>query len=120
MEKPATGQIWREGFSGTAGVDATILRRIIDSPIERTELLMSHLQPGLDHRHRDKDGEISKKHGNTLVSTLRIAYGQSFAAGFRPHEKLADVLTQLDEPSLTRLVEDHEGDRLHGKIAKAS
>lgn len=23
-------------------------------------------QPGLDGRHRDKDGEIDKKHGNTL------------------------------------------------------
>jgi hypothetical protein len=26
---------------------------------------------GVDGRHRDKNGEISKKHGNTLVSTLR-------------------------------------------------
>ena len=29
---------------------------------------------GLDHRHRDKDGAISKKHGNTLVGTLRKIY----------------------------------------------
>lgn len=28
-------------------------------------------EPGLDKRHRDSDGEISKKHGNTLVKTLR-------------------------------------------------
>lgn len=81
---------------------------------------MSHSQPGLDHRHRDKNGEISKKHGNTLVSTLRKAYGPSFAEGFQPNEKLSDVLTQLDEPSLTRLVEDHEANRLHEKISKAS
>ena len=24
-------------------------------------------EPGLDNRHRDKNGEISRKHGNTLV-----------------------------------------------------
>src|SRR4051794_4288489 len=27
-------------------------------------------QPGLHGRHRDKNGELSKKHGNTLVSTV--------------------------------------------------
>jgi hypothetical protein len=27
-------------------------------------------QPGLDNRHRDKNGEISRKHGNTLIRTL--------------------------------------------------
>jgi hypothetical protein len=26
-------------------------------------------------RHRDKDGEISRKHGNTLIGTLRKHYG---------------------------------------------
>jgi hypothetical protein len=26
-------------------------------------------EPSLDSRHRDKNGEISKKHGNTLVDT---------------------------------------------------
>jgi hypothetical protein len=26
-------------------------------------------KPGLDHRHRNKDGEISGKHGNALVRT---------------------------------------------------
>ena len=81
---------------------------------------MSHSQPGLDHRHRDRNGEISKKHGNTLVSTLRDAYGLSFAAGFQPNERLSDFLAKLGEPSLKRLVEDHEADRLHGKISKAS
>jgi hypothetical protein len=32
-------------------------------------------RPGLDHRHRNKDGEISGKHGNALVRTLRNASG---------------------------------------------
>jgi hypothetical protein len=27
-------------------------------------------QPGLDGRHRDKDGTISRKHGNTLNKNL--------------------------------------------------
>ncbi len=33
-------------------------------------------KPGLDGRHRNKDGEISGKHGNTLVRTLRKVYGR--------------------------------------------
>jgi hypothetical protein len=35
---------------------------------------------GLDNRHRNRNGEISGKHGNTLIRTLRKVYGQSFAA----------------------------------------
>src|ERR1700686_2258941 len=34
---------------------------------------------GLDNRHRNHDGEISHKHGKTLVRTLRKVYGQGFA-----------------------------------------
>ena len=30
---------------------------------------------GLDNRHRNKDGEITGKHGNTLIRTLRKVYG---------------------------------------------
>jgi hypothetical protein len=70
-------------------------------------------QPGLDHRHRDKDGEISKKHGNTLVGTLRKTYGPTFAPGFSDHDKLSNVLDKLDEPSLSKLVRDHEAGQLH-------
>ncbi len=36
-------------------------------------------QPGLDQHHRDKNGEISRKHGNTLIGTLRKHYGAMFA-----------------------------------------
>ena len=52
---------------------------------------------GLDGRHRDKNGEISKKHGNTLISTLRQTYGTGFAPGRSGDEKLKDVLHDLDE-----------------------
>ena len=37
---------------------------------------------GLDNRHRNHDGEISGKYGNTLVRTLRKIYGQGSAAGY--------------------------------------
>lgn len=63
-------------------------------------------QPGLDQRHRDKNGEISRKHGNTLVSTLRQTYGANFAPGIDGNVKLIDVLHRLDEPSLHQLVQD--------------
>lgn len=40
-------------------------------------------EPGLDNRHRSKDGEIRRKHGNTHVGTLRKHYGAGFAPGFK-------------------------------------
>ena len=50
-------------------------------------------QPGLDKRHRDKDGEITrKKNSNTLVGTLRKEYGEDFAKGYRADAKLGTVL----------------------------
>lgn len=76
-------------------------------------------QPGLDGRHRDKDGEISRKHGNTLVKTLRKIYGSDFADGFSDHYKLSDVLATLDEPSLTKLIKDHGSNTLGFRIAVA-
>ena len=42
---------------------------------------------GLDNRHRNHDGEISHKHGNTLIGTLRKIYGQGFAAGYPATER---------------------------------
>ena len=76
-------------------------------------------QPGLHGRHRDKNGEISRKHGNTLVSTLRKIYGGSFAVNSQPGEKLSEVLAEMDEPSLTKLVHDHERGELVAKISAA-
>ncbi len=61
-------------------------------------------EPGLDNRHRDKNGEISTKHGNTLISTLRQTYGQSFAPGQPGHKKLSEILHELDVGSLSQLV----------------
>ena len=65
-----------------------------------------------DTRHRDKSGEISRKHGNTLIRTLRKTYGESFAGSCSNKKKLGDVLHKLDEPSLTRLIHDDEAGNL--------
>lgn len=59
-------------------------------------------QPGLDNRHRDKDGTIARKHGNTLMRTLRETYGAGFAPGYDPNAKLQDCLHKLAEKSLSR------------------
>jgi hypothetical protein len=75
-------------------------------------------QPGLHDRHRDKNGEISKKHGNTLVRTLRKIYGQHFAAGEPETAKLSDVLRVLDERSLSALVHDHQAGTVESHITK--
>jgi hypothetical protein len=75
---------------------------------------------GLDNRHRDHDGEISHKHGNTLIGTLRRVYGQSFAAGHAETKTLSEVLLQLNETSLSQLRRDHETRHLERKITKAS
>jgi hypothetical protein len=74
---------------------------------------------GLDNRHRNKDGEISHKHGNTLVSTLRKIYGMSFAAGYPGTEKLSEVLLHLNETSLSQLRRDHQTGHLEHKISNA-
>ena len=79
-----------------------------------------HEQAGLDNRHRNKDGEISGKHGNTLIRTLRKVYGQNFAAGYPETEKLSEVLLKLNETSLSQLRRDHETGHLEHKIAIAS
>jgi hypothetical protein len=61
-------------------------------------------QPGLDKRHRDKDGEISKKKSNTLVRTLRKEYGDDFAKGYRGDAQLGTVLKKEKAESLHDLL----------------
>ncbi len=61
-------------------------------------------EPGLDGRHRDANGRISEKHGNTKVETLRQTYGEGFAKGTRSDAKLSTVLKQKGAQSLTSLV----------------
>ncbi len=75
---------------------------------------------GLDGRHRDSDGQISTKHGNTLVSTLRKIYGKGFAAGYPDTAQLSEVLSHLSESSLSQLRRDHETGHLKRKVADAA
>ena len=61
-------------------------------------------QPGLDGRHRDKNGQISTKHGNTEVKTVRKTYGDDVAKGTRGDAKLSTVLKTTGKSSLTKLI----------------
>ena len=77
-------------------------------------------EPGLNDRHRDKNGQISRKHGNALVATLRKIYGSGFAGKFKDGDKLSDVLHKLDAASLSKVHKDHDGGHLEGKIKSHS
>jgi hypothetical protein len=61
-------------------------------------------QPGLDDRHRDKDGEIHRKRSDTLVGTLRKEYGPEVAKGYRSDAKLGTVLKREGAKSLDDLL----------------
>jgi hypothetical protein len=74
----------------------------------------------LDNRHRNKDGEIGEKHGETPVRTLRKVYGLGFAAGYPDTETLSAVLPNLNETALGQLRRDHGTGHLAHKIANAS
>lgn len=58
-------------------------------------------QPGLDGRHRDVDGKIRAKNGNTRVDALRETYGETFAKGHRSDMKLETLLKRAGADSLT-------------------
>jgi len=57
-------------------------------------------QPGLDGRHRDRDGEIHRKMGNTRIGKLRDTYGDDFAQGRRSDMKLENLLKDTGAKSL--------------------
>jgi hypothetical protein len=61
-------------------------------------------QPGLDGRHRDQNGQIRQKNGNTLVRTLREQYGDEFASGYRSDAHLSTVLEREGAESLSQLL----------------
>jgi hypothetical protein len=57
-------------------------------------------QPGLDGRHRDKDGEIHRKMGNTLLGAIRKT-DPGFAPGRRSDMKPENLLDNVGAKSLT-------------------
>jgi hypothetical protein len=74
-------------------------------------------EPRLYDRQGNKDGEISSKHGNTLVRTLRKMYGHRFATGFADTDKLSEVLQKSPANfSLTQLRKDYAAGMLGVKI----
>jgi hypothetical protein len=75
---------------------------------------------GLDNRPRNQDSEISHKHGATPIGTLRKIYGQGFAAGYPPTDKLSEVMLHLNETSLSQLRRDYKTGHLDHKITNAS
>jgi hypothetical protein len=66
---------------------------------------------GLDGRHRDEDGRISEKHGNTTVGELRIIYGEDFLSDWRSDAHLETVREETGM-SLNQLV---HGPARHGE-----
>ena len=64
-------------------------------------------QPGLDGRHRDKNGQISRKHGNTLVGELRKHYGSKVPQELKDDETLSDVLARYSQQSLSHMLKHH-------------
>jgi hypothetical protein len=62
---------------------------------------------GLDGRHRDANGQISEKHGNTKVGTLRQIYGEEFLPGWRSDAQLETVRQETGK-SLTQMVQNPE------------
>ena len=65
--------------------------------------MSKHFPKGLDNRQRDQNGEIREKRGDTLVSTLRKEYGDSFAKGYRSDTKL-ETVRENEGKSLSGLV----------------
>jgi hypothetical protein len=65
-------------------------------------------QPGLDGRHRDANGEIHRKMGQTRIDTLRKTYGDEFAQGWRSDKKLENLLKDTGATSLTDFRKNHE------------
>jgi len=73
---------------------------VLDKRVEGTR------STGLDSRHRDRNGRIEEKRGDTLVRTLREEYGEDFLPGWRGDATLSTVRKEADM-SLTELVRQH-------------
>jgi hypothetical protein len=59
---------------------------------------------GLDSRCQDSNGEIRRKRGDTLISSLRDTYGEDFAQGYRSDMKLETLLDREGADSLSELL----------------
>jgi len=57
---------------------------------------------GLDGRHRDKDGRIEKKHGNTKIKNLKGEYPE--LKNFQNEDTLGQVRDRYGADSLDELI----------------
>jgi len=87
-------------------VDTTDIRRLgSTNPVERSRAAsVTNGNRGLDDRSRDLDGEIRHKRGDTLVGTLRKAYGPDFAPGVRSDTRLDTLRKRAGGESLSKLL----------------
>jgi hypothetical protein len=69
---------------------------------------------------RNKDDEISHKHGDVTLTIWRKIYGKFFAAGHPDTATLSDIVHKLNETSLSQLHRDYETGHLAKKIRKAT
>lgn len=63
---------------------------------------MSQGSEGLDNRHRDANGEISRNHGDAQIRSLRRIYGPDFAPGRRADMTLRSLLEETGQTSLSQ------------------
>ena len=68
---------------------------------------MGHKQPGLDDRHRDNDGEIHRKRGDTLIRTIGKEH-PAFAPDVRGDMKLGNYLDRKGLDSLSDALKNNK------------
>jgi hypothetical protein len=64
-------------------------------------------EPGLNGRHRNQNGRLRAKHGNTHIDTLRETYGMDFAAGL-PGNMHLGILRAATGMSLSQMLKAPE------------
>lgn len=67
------------------------------------------LPKGVDQRHRDADGEIRHKRGDTRVKTIRVEYGSNVLPGFSPAARLDTVLRKTGATTLHEVLKRQSG-----------
>jgi hypothetical protein len=65
------------------------------------------MSEGLDHRTRDKDGQIHHKRHDTQIHSLRETYGKHFAPGWADHSTLGELLEATKFESLSQYLKHH-------------
>ena len=60
-------------------------------------------QPAPGGRHRDVDGTVQQKRGDTLIRTLRNEYGPGFAPGVRSDMRLDTYRDRTGRTSINQI-----------------